>query len=35
MEFMDFILNQVQKVLFWTESWSAMGIIEAIKGIFQ
>ncbi len=35
MKCLEFILGQVQNILYWTESWSAIGIIEAIKGVFQ
>lgn len=28
---MKFILTQVQHVLFWTNDWEAIAIIEAIK----
>lgn len=31
---MKFILKQVQNILFWTEDWEAIAILEAVKGLF-
>lgn len=31
---MKFILKQVQNVLFWTNDWEAIEILEAVKGLF-